>query len=561
MLKALTVENLLLIERAELELAPGLNVLTGETGAGKTLLATALGLLLGDRSRGGLVRVGAAEAFVEGVFDLPCELDSELADLIPDGAEELVLARRVWPDGRSRAQICGRTATVTDLRALAATMLSFHGQHEHRRLTLASFQLDLLDSVSGPEQRRRREEASLAHAGVLAAERHLEQLSQTGPGGAREVDLMRFEVAEIEGLNPTVDDYDALRSERDVLRSVDQVRAAVVHLTDVVRPDDGSSGAYDALAASAKLFDALGEAGATGDIGRRLAALLAELDDIARDARIELDSINDAPQRLQLVEERLDEYSKLMRKHGGTVESVLEHADSCKARLLELDDLEGAIERAERTLDAAREQREELAAALSQARVAAAEPLAAKVEEALADLALAGASFSIDLSRRAETGATGFDRVEFMIAPNPGIPATPLGDTASGGEISRVLLGLLSVAHGGADRGQRLLVFDEIDAGIGGRTAVAVGSRLAQLADDGQLLCITHLAPVAAKADRHFRLTKRVEGESVITAVDLLDGDEIIAEMVRMLGAADDDSAARAHAEQLLAGARSADAA
>jgi DNA repair protein RecN (Recombination protein N) len=560
MLKALTVENLLLIERAELELAPGLNVLTGETGAGKTLLATALGLLLGDRSRGGLVRVGAAEAFVEGVFDLPGELNAELSDLIPDGAEELVLARRVWPDGRSRAQICGRTATVTDLRALAATMLSFHGQHEHRRLTLASFQLELLDSVGGSEQLERRAQASVAHAGVIAAERHLEQLSQSGPGGAREVDLMRFEVVEIEGLAPTLDDYEGLKSERDVLRAVDQVRAAVAQLTEVVRPDDGSTGAYDALAASAKLFDAIGEAGATAEIGRRLASLLAELDDIAREARIELESINDAPQRLQFVEERLEEYSKLMRKHGGSVESVLAHADSCKARLLELDDLEGAIERAERTLDAAKEQRERVATALSTARLAAVGPLASKVEDALAELALAGASFSIDLSRRAETGVTGFDRVEFMIAPNPGIPATPLGDTASGGEMSRVLLGLLSVAHGGSDRGQRLLVFDEIDAGIGGRTAVAVGSRLAQLAEQGQILCITHLAPVAAKADRHFQLAKRVEGESVITAVGMLEGEEIVAEMVRMLGAAEDDAAARAHAEQLLAGARSSDA-
>jgi len=371
---------------------------------------------------------------------------------------------------------------------------------------------------------------------------------------------MRFEVVEIEGLAPTLDDYEGLKSERDVLRAVDQVRAAVAQLTEVVRPEDGSTGAYDALAASAKLFDAIGEAGATGEIGRRLASLLAELDDIAREARIELESINDAPQRLQLVEERLEEYSKLMRKHGGSVESVLAHADSCKARLLELDDLEGAIERAERTLDAAKEQRERVAAALSTASLAAAEPLASKVEEALAELALAGASFSIDLSRRAETGVTGFDRVEFMIAPNPGIPATPLGDTASGGEMSRVLLGLLSVAHGGSDRGQRLLVFDEIDAGIGGRTAVAVGSRLAQLAEQGQILCITHLAPVAAKADRHFQLAKRVEGESVITAVGMLEGEEIVAEMVRMLGAAEDDAAARAHAEQLLAGARSSDA-
>lgn len=562
MLRLLTVENLLLIERAELELGPGLNAITGETGAGKTLLATGLGLLLGDRSRSGLVRPGADEAWVEGVFDRPEGLPEHLEGLIPDDAEELILSRRVWPDGRSRAQVCGRTATVSDLRELAGEMISFHGQHEHRRLALSDFQLESLDSACGPAQSERRSAAKRAHEAVLEASTHLERLSGGGSGGRRELDLLRWELDEIESVSPDADELAALTEERDRLASADRIRHALEALLDSLAPEYGDHGVRDSIAAGAKAFESLPGGGAgLGGIPERLAALGVELDDLGAAAREQLEGLDSSPERLDEIEGRLESLSHLERKYGGSIVAVLAHAEQCRTRIAEMEDLDGAIERAEAELDSARDRLEAICDEISTARHKTAGPLAAAVEEALGELALDGARFEIAIGRREQPGPTGYDRVDFMVAPNAGIGPAPLGETASGGEISRVLLALLSVAYSGEGGFGRLLVFDEIDAGIGGRTAVAVGSRLSRIAEGSQVLCITHLAPVAARADRHFTIEKR-QGDGVAeTVVEGLDGERLIAEMVRMLGASEGDRAARAHAVELLSGAGRSDAA
>lgn len=553
MLHELRVENLLLIERAELRLGPGLNVLTGETGAGKTMLAHALDLLLGGKARNGIVRPGAAEAYVEGVFDFPERLREVLGDRLPDDADELVLARRVWPDGRTRAYLNGRSATVGDLRELGGELLAFYGQHEHRRLTLASAQLEILDGFCGAEQRERRARAAAAHAELRALLRRAEELGAIGGARERELDLLEYELREIEEVDPDEAEQAGLIAERERLRHLEGLRGAAVAGAEAIAPETGEEGAGVRLAAALSALD--GMAGVDGELDPlivRYRALVLEADDLATELRGYEQAIEGEPGRLDVVEERLTAFARLERKHGGTLAAVLAHAAECRARRDELNGAEAALEETRAELEAARERLLAVAGELRAAREAAAPALGEAVRERLAELAMAGASFEVSLGERDEPGATGGDTVELLIAANPGVPAGPLRDVASGGETSRVMLALLGVANASVEDGAGLLVFDEIDAGIGGHTARAVGSQLRALAAGRQVLCITHLPQVAAHAERHFRIEKDGSGETATTTVADLGRTGVLGELVRMMGADETDRAARKHARELL---------
>jgi DNA repair protein RecN (Recombination protein N) len=545
-LHELRVENLLLIERAELRLAPGLNVLTGETGAGKTVLAHALDLLLGGRARSGIVRPGAAEAYVEGIFDLPEDLRALLGDRVAPDADELVLARRLSAEGRTRAYLNGRSASVGDLRDAAEGLIAFYGQHEHRRLTLASSQLELLDGACGPEQAQRRGRYATLHARVRELEGSLDALRERAGARDRELDLLQFELAEIEAAAPSEDEEAELAAARERLRHVEALRAAALGAAEAVVADEG--GVAAALAAGGGALDGVAGVDAALDaLAERWHALAIEADDLAGELRGYGEVLEAEPGALDLVEERLASWDRLKRKHGGSIASVLAYGEECRARIAELDHAEVALEEAQAELAAAREARAALALELRAARAAAATPLAGEVRERLAELAMESASFEIALEERDE-GATGADAVEFLIAPNPGVPPAPLRETASGGELSRVMLALMGVANDGSGA---VLVFDEVDAGIGGHTARAVGEQLRTLAAGRQVLCITHLPQVASLAARHFSIAKDTSREPAITTVTELKETEVVGELVRMLGAPADDVAARRHAKEL----------
>lgn len=553
MLHELRVENLLLIERAELRLGPGLNVLTGETGAGKTMLAHALDLLLGGKARSGIVRPGASEAYVEGIFAFPPRLRDALGDRLPDDAEELVLARRVWPDGRTRAYLNGRSATVGDLREIGGELLAFYGQHEHRRLMLASAQLEILDGFCGPQQRERRRRAAAAHAELRALTKRAEELGAIGGARERELDLLEYELREIEEVDPSEEEQAELTGERERLRHLEALRGAAVAGAEAIMPESGEAGASTLLAAAVPALDAIDGVDPVLDaLAERYRALVLEADDLATELRSYEQSVEGEPGRLDEVEERLTALGRLERKHGGTIAAVLAHAAECRARRDELTGAEAALEETRAELDAARERLLAVSGELRAAREEAAPGLSAAVRERLAELAMAGASFEVALSPREEPGASGTDVVELLIAANPGVPAGPLRDVASGGETSRVMLALLGVANADVEDGAGLLVFDEIDAGIGGHTARAVGSQLRSLAAGRQVLCITHLPQVAAHAERHFRIEKDGTSETAVTTVTDLRRDAVLGELVRMLGAEETDRAARRHARELL---------
>jgi DNA repair protein RecN (Recombination protein N) len=562
MLNELRVENLLLIERAHLELAGGLNVLTGETGAGKTVLAQALDLLLGGRAGSGAVRPGASEAYVEGVFELTDALRERLGDRLPSDAEELVLARRVTQGGRTRAYLNGRTVSIGDLRDLAGGLLTFYGQHEHRRLTLASAQLDVLDAYCGLRQGERRKALATAYERHRQLGERLAQLREAAGSRERELDLLRFELDEIEDVSPEPGEDERLRAERDRLRGAEGLAGAALAAAEALVPDSGAGGASAALAQAAQGIDAVARLDPRlGALGERLRSLLYEGDDLGAELRRYGGEVEAAPARLQEVEERLDRLDRLTRKHGGTIEAVLGHAERCRARRDELDGAEMALDELGEELAAAQSELDELAAACTQARRCAAPRLAGAVRERLAELAMAGAGFEVALEPRSQRASSGDEAAEFLIAPNPGVPAGPLREIASGGELSRVMLALMGVAaeardaatsdaRGGAPAAP-LLVFDEVDAGIGGHTARAVGERLRALAGANQILCITHLPQVASLAERHFRIVKETGAGTARATVTRLEAGDVDGELVRMLGASDDDMAARRHARQL----------
>jgi DNA repair protein RecN (Recombination protein N) len=564
-LHELRVENLLLIERAELAFAPGLNVLTGETGAGKTVLAHALDLLLGGKPRAGIVRPGASEAYVEGVFALPAGLRDALADRLPEEADELVLARRVSAEGRTRAYLGGRSATAGDLAEIGGALLSFYGQHEHRRLTLAGAQLEILDGFCGPEQAARREAFAALYARERGLREELETLRARAGAREREIDLLEWELEEIARAAPSEAEEESLLAEREKLRHLSALMGAVAGGVAALTGDGsdggegaggaaggygGSPGATPALAAATSALEAVrGVDPALDALADRAQAVALEADDLAGELRRYGDAVEAPPGRLDEVEERLTLLDRLKRKHGGTIAAVLVHAEECRRRRDELAGAEEALEAGEARLAEAGAELAARAEELRAARRKAAGSLAGAVIERLAGLAMEGASFEARLAPRESYGPTGGDEVEFLIAPNPGVPAGPLRETASGGELSRVMLALMGVA---AEAGPATLVFDEVDAGIGGQTARAVGEQLRALAAGRQIVCITHLPQIASLADRHFTIVKDTSGATARTTVARLERGDVVGELVRMLGAEDGDAAARRHARELL---------
>jgi DNA repair protein RecN (Recombination protein N) len=556
-LRELRIENLLLIERAELRLGQGLNAITGETGAGKTVLAHSLDLLTGGKARPQVVRPGAAEAWVEGVFDLPAGLlaDPDLADLaerLPEGAEEIALGRRVSASGRTSAFVAGRAATAADLRALGGGLLAFYGQHEHRKLTISSAQMEVLDGFAGPDHLALRGRYREAHRECVGLASELAELRERDGSRERDLDLYRYELAEIEEVAPEPTEVAELAAERERLRHAEGLReaAAGAHAGALGAEEDGG-GAAAALAQAESLLH--GVAGVDADldaIADRLGAVAVELGDAASELRSYLDRIESDPARLAAVEERLDAIERLQRKHGGSVESVLAHAERCRA---EIERLAGAEERgaeAEAALAEAEARRAKLGRRLSKGRSSAAAGLGERVATELESLAMPGAALGVVLAPHPDGfGANGAETVELRLAPNPGLEAAPLREAASGGELSRVMLALSGLAGGGD---AATVVFDEIDAGIGGNTARVVGERLRALGEKRQVLCITHLPQVASLAPTHFRIEKDVAAETATATVERLEGDGVVDEIRRMLGGKRSDEAATRHARELL---------
>jgi len=544
-LEELLIRDVGVIEEVTLTLAPGLNVLTGETGAGKTMVVSALELLLGVRADADQVRTGAAAALVEGRLRPPPPGAGEWLD---DGDDELVVSREVAAAGRSRARIGGRLAPASALAQTVGAAVEIHGQADSARLSAPAVQRDLLDRSGGPELAAALAAYRALHDRWRDTEAELEAMRTGERDRARELDRLAFELSEIDGVAPVEDELESLDAELGRLEHSESLRAASAAAAAALAADGGARDTLGDAVGALRPVAAL-DRGLDGLVSRA-EGLAAEAQDLALELAAYGETLDADPRRLDALRERRAALAGLLRKYGPDTHAVIVYADQARARLTVLS---GGDERAaELAGHAARLAGEVDAAArtLRAARRAAGERLAAAVAGHLADLAMPQARLRVAVDE-VDPGPSGGDRVAFLLAANAGEPPLPLAKAASGGERSRVALAV-RLALADADR-TPVLVFDEVDVGIGGATALAVGEKLAALARGRQVLCVTHLAQLAAFADTHFAVSKTTVRGRTVAAVERLDEADRVTELSRMLSGTPESALAAGHAAELRA--------
>jgi len=542
MLAELSIDDLVLIAEARLELSPGLNVITGETGAGKSLLAQAIGLLLGQKGGDELVRPGARRALVQALFE-------------SGGAETLAVARELPRGGRSRSHLDGLYSSAAAVEEALRSRLAFYGQLEHTRLLQLERQLDLLDAAADGVAPLLADFAT-AHEQARALSRELDELRGAGREREREIEMLRYQTAEIDAAEVQPGEDARLAAERERLRHAGRLLERAGGAVGLLA-GESEAAALDAVRVAQRLVaEAAALDEALGPAAERLDGIAAELDDVAAALRAYLDDLDVDPAHRDALELRHDRLKTLMRKYGGSADEVLDYGRTARARLARLEGFEADEEALTRRAEEAQVAALAAAARLTAARRAAAPLIAGRVQAELRGLAMPHATFSILVEPRGDgwgaLGSRGADEVEFLFSANPGVPQRPLRETASGGELSRAMLAIRGLVTLGDD--VETLIFDEVDTGIGGVTASALGERLARLAERRQVVCITHLPQVAAYAERQFAIVKESDPEagSTVTVVRRVEGEERLTELCRMLGAAPDDAAARSHAEGML---------
>ena len=582
MIEELRITSLGVIDSSTLELGPGLTVITGETGAGKTMIVTALGLLLGGRADTGAVRSGAKLARVEGVVaigDLPglAEQVEEAGGVVED--DRLVVARNVSAEGRSRAFVGGASVPVATLGEIAQPLVAVHGQSDQHRLLQARAQREALDRFGGESVAAQLASYAATHEQLEVVEAELVEVVATARERAREADLLRFGLGEVEAVAPEPGEDQSLAAEEARLGFSDTLRGAAEQAREALSSEQEAVDALATTAAARTALDGVRDHDAeAGELADRLAEITYLLSDVAADVASYASRIETDPARLAAVSERRAALTALTRKYGDTIDDVLAWAEQSSRRLLELDSTDERIDRLRDRRVELRDQLTEQATALSVARQEAAQRLGSQVSEELTLLAMPHARLTVEVTqteapedarsaegRRAPLpvagrwvrySAHGVDDVELLLAANTGSEPRPLAKGASGGELSRVMLAV-EVALAGTSP-VPTFVFDEVDAGVGGAAAVEVGRRLAELARTAQVLVVTHLPQVAAYADRHVVVEKSSDGTVTSSGLTVLDDAARERELSRMLAGLTDSDTALAHARELLEVAQSA---
>jgi DNA repair protein RecN (Recombination protein N) len=551
MLSAVSVRNFAIIDEVSLELGPGLTVLTGETGAGKSILVDALGLALGDRADASAVRHGAERAEISVSFDLAAlpAVAGWLAEQALDADGECVLRRVIGAEGRSRAWINGAPTTLQMLRELGERLIDIHGQHEHQSLTRPATQRDLLDARLAEPALPAAVAAAWQDWRAAVAERA--RLEGADRDREQRLDLLRYQLRELEAFAPVAGEAEALGEEFSRLANAGRLAEGAGGALELVY--EGESGAaHDAVGRAAEL---LGELAA---LDSRLAApqrLLAEaeiaLAEAASELRRYLGGLEMDPARLDAVQARLEGLKALAHKHQVAADDLPGRLAALAAEIEELEQAEIRLERAAERVAAAETAYRKAAGRLGQARAAAAQGFSEQVTALMHQLGMPGGRFVVSVTHLpdGDGAAHGLDAVEFMVSANPGQPPAPVARVASGGELSRISLAIQVAAKSGAP--VPVMVFDEVDSGVGGGVAEIVGRRLAELGERAQVLCVTHLPQVASQADHHLRVAKLTDGETTRTTLKALTEAEKVEELARMLGGVEITGTTRAHAREM----------
>lgn len=564
MIEEISIHNLGVIGEARLPLGPGFTAVTGETGAGKTMVVTALGLLLGERADSGMIRSGSSQAVIEGRWQVA--VGGVVADRVRDaGGEldgtELILGRSVLAEGRSRATVGGRGAPVAVLGELAQHLVVLHGQSEQVRLRSATAQREALDRFAGPEFAALLIEYQTAFRGWQENQGDLDVLVAEQDRRSREAEELGAAIAEIEALQPQRGEDEQLTARADRLTNLEALRSAASEAHEALSselPDEARDVASLLVLARRQLERVTEHDGSLAPIAEGIAAAAIAIAELSGQLSSYLGGLDaDGGRELEVVQERRAELNGLVRRFGPTFDDVIDYLDSGSARLLELENDSTRIESLRAQVDGDRERVVELAARLSDIRTANARRLSQRVTRELDALAMPNAAVTVLVEDRPDYSPSGKDTVSFLLQPHVGADARPLAKGASGGELSRVMLAIEVVIAGGDSI--PTFVFDEIDAGVGGASAIEIGRRLARLSRTAQVIVVTHLAQVAAFANNHLRVVKDSAGNVTESSVEKLDGVERIAEMARLLSGLPDSASGLAHAQELLVTARGLD--
>lgn len=568
MLSELRITDFAIIDQLEVQFAGGFNVITGETGAGKSIIVDAVDLVLGGRADSDFIRAGREKATVEAVFRLSADLRAALlpllnAEQIELTGDELTLTRELRANGRNTCRINGTMVSLQFYREIGQRLVDIHGQGEHLSLLRTPEHLYLLDRYASLEVSRAQLADLVAQLSALRAE--IAQLQQDEAALARRMDMLSYQLEEIRAVAPRPEEEAALRAESERLANAEQIAALSSEALRLLDSEDETPSALGLLNQIAALLHKLSrfdprmaEHAANADNA------IAHVEDIARALSHYVETIEHNPSRLYEVEERLDALNRLKRKYGGSIEAVLDHAARCELELQNITNSEARLAQLQAEEESLLRKIGERAGQISAARRQAAEKLSAAVVRELAELRMEGARFEVAITqaddpegcyvgeRRLKFDATGIDTVEFMLAANRGEPLRPLAKVASGGETARIMLALKTVLSR-ADH-TPTLIFDEIDQGIGGRVGSVVGQKLWRLSDGHQVLCVTHLAHIAGFADKHFRVSKGYSGERTVATITELNDRARVDEIAEMLGA--ETVSARQSAHDILVLAR-----
>lgn len=556
MLLELRIDNFALIERAEIAPGAGFNVLTGETGAGKSILIQALGLLIGERAASEQVGRGGSKAIIEGAFELSDNAPARrfLEESGIDGTEDtLIISREIEAGGRSRVRINGRLSTATILRELGDLLVDFHGQHENQKLLHAEAHLAFLDAFGNKAHTKLRAQVRDSYNTWRAARRALAELSSNEKERAQRLDMLQFQLTEIDSAKLESGEDENLLEERGRLMNAEKLRESAASCVGMLFGDE-EMGAISLARQSLKAARTLEETdGAVSQWVEQLQSAILELEDAAESARSYAESLEADPTRLDQIESRLSRINRLKRKYGGSVDEILEYRTQIET---EIGGLSLSDEQVQELRDEVASKKAEyftLAEKLSTARQQLAQEFSAEVVKQLASLAMDKARFELGFERLEKGSPDGIDKVEFLFNANPGQELRPLAKIASGGEISRVMLGLRSVLRDRRDEGGApVVVFDEIDTGIGGLTAEKVGEKLQEIAQGRQVFCITHLPQIAKRGDFHYRVEKNPSDVFTTVSIVMQTGEDRVHELARMMGS--ESKANLEHARTLLEG-------